>query len=107
MRPRLLGGSVAALVVLAVMLVGLTPAATGRGHHGCGQVVVRSGSRTFVGNRFSVYQRVGCRHARAIVRDFLRQGHSLSGCEQGCRVGYRWLCFYEGLTCLQCAISAS
>lgn len=98
MRLRLLlGGSVAALSLFTAGLVGLAPAAAGRGHHGCGQVVVRSGSRTFVGDTFSVYQRVGCRHARAIVKDFLRQGHRPTGCEQGCRVGYRWLCFFEGL----------
>ena len=50
-----------------------------------------------MGDKFSLYQRVGCSHARAIVKSFLRQGHSPSACDQGCRVGYRWLCFYEGL----------
>lgn len=97
MKRRLLGGSVAALAVLTAVVVALAPGAAARGHRGCGQVTVRVGSRTFVGGGFSVYQRVGCSHARRIVRSFLRQGHSPSACEQGCRVGYRWLCFYEGL----------
>lgn len=75
---------------------GLGAAHAAAGHHGCGQVVVTAGGRTLVGDRFSVYQGVGCRHARAIVRSFLQEGHGPGACTQGCRVGYRWLCFYEG-----------
>lgn len=97
MRRSLLGGCVATLAACSFGVVALAPRAAARSHRGCRPVVVRVGSRTYVGDRFSVYQRVGCRHARAIVKSFLRQGHSLSGCKHGCRVGYRWLCYYEGL----------
>ena len=93
---RLLAGSGAALAVFAVVVVALAPGAAASGHSGCRQVVVRVGNRTFVGDRFSVYQRVGCTRARAIVKSFLRQGHGVGACTRGCRVGYRWLCYYEG-----------
>jgi hypothetical protein len=64
----------------------------------CAQVVVTAAHRTFVADRYEVYQRVGCKTARLMTRRFLAQGHSPTACAgvTGCRVAYRWLCFYEG-----------
>jgi hypothetical protein len=96
-RHRLVSGCLATLAFLAVVLVALAPGAGARGRSGCPRVVVTVGNRTFVADRFSAYQQVGCGHAVAIAKSFVRQGHSLGACTQGCRVDYRWMCFYEGL----------
>ncbi len=84
------------LVTTTALLVALAPAAAARGRHGCGSVVARVGSRRFVGYRFEAVHGVSCKVARVLTRHFLAEGHSPTACENGCRVAYRWLCFYEG-----------
>ncbi len=84
------------LAIAAATMLSLSAGAAARGHRGCAPVVVRVHGRTFVGDRYQAYQRAGCKTARLMTARFLRQGHSPTACENGCRVAYRWLCFYEG-----------
>jgi hypothetical protein len=97
MRRRLLSGAVAVAAV-ATLTVAVAPGAAATGKHGCGQVVVKHGGRTFVADRYEAVHGVGCKTVRLMTRRFLEQGHGPTACAgvYGCRVAYRWLCFYEG-----------